>query len=665
MAPGAPVAARRTGPRVLLLCLAAWAAVGAARAAAGAPPAGGAAVSGSPCGPTVTFFPPGSEDRNVPTAWGRSAQLAAGNDDPARMFTVVTPSELHVPGSDRRAPPTLQVFPVHDLLRINATGLAPECLGDAGRAGRRLAGAPDPATLSVLSPPRVRVGYQLNSSAPVDLGEFASLSPPPTIVLNELQGMPDGYYCLSIKVTLLAWTGLMMPEWAAMPATDLHTTSQARRGALAARARLCARSSRRALHHSMPTLALLLPLAAGLQVCFYKLDSLPKATADFTTCSDTFGIKVDGVTPEPVPLFPGSPTPLFHTVAHLWSELNRTKDWSWPPNDAKTSFDQWLVFSSPAELAKPVSWTPDFLPHEGWYNLHVRAHAGPGAASHARQARRAPEAAARRPPPPPPPPPVPPVPPRGAQLDVSVTSRFPTLMAAGLEEVEVYAEATAPEALREGGFYKLLSTSQYPPGTVLGVQHGPTAFRSLEAPSEEELPTHTDVPFSWEFEGFGDQYCFVDGELSENTGEHQCRSPLNVVLPDRRNHTLRVVLLDVCGLNHTVQAEYGPWGVAVTRRPAPLRSALAAEDGSQLQLEMGGLPGGLSFGAAGGGTGGGGGVFEVAPADAPPGVLRAARAAAGASARQRSAVGGERRSLGVRACGLALALVLLAMALAP
>jgi hypothetical protein len=53
------------------------------------------------------------------------------------------------------------------------------------------------------------------------------------------------------------------------------------------------------------------------------------------------------------------------------------------------------------------------------------------------------------------------------QLDVSLTTRFPTLMAVGLDDVATYNVTKAPEVLK--GFYKYLSKRQYPLGTVVSL----------------------------------------------------------------------------------------------------------------------------------------------------------------------------------------------------
>lgn len=50
------------------------------------------------------------------------------------------------------------------------------------------------------------------------------------------------------------------------------------------------------------------------------------------------------------------------------------------------------------------------------------------------------------------------------------------------------------------------------------------------------------MALNWEFEGFGDMYCYADGKLYNNMGDYQCRSPAQIRIPDRYNHTFRVAL---------------------------------------------------------------------------------------------------------------------------
>lgn len=85
-------------------------------------------------------------------------------------------------------------------------------------------------------------------------------------------------------------------------------------------------------------------------------------------------VLISGVEPQPIPLYPGSEVPLFNPVVHMRSDLNRTKDWSWPGNGARTKFDHWRVLST----VKPYSFVPEVMEgdgdgelYEGWWNVKV------------------------------------------------------------------------------------------------------------------------------------------------------------------------------------------------------------------------------------------------------------------------------------------------------
>lgn len=79
-------------------------------------------------------------------------------------------------------------------------------------------------------------------------------------------------------------------------------------------------------------------------------------------------VGIGGIQPPPMPLYPGSDEPLLYSVVHFKSELNRTGDGHWPPWDAKTSMERWIVA---ADTSKPFIWAPEYELYEGWYNIHV------------------------------------------------------------------------------------------------------------------------------------------------------------------------------------------------------------------------------------------------------------------------------------------------------
>lgn len=70
-----------------------------------------------------------------------------------------------------------------------------------------------------------------------------------------------------------------------------------------------------------------------------------------------------------------------------------------------------------------------------------------------------------------------------------------------------------------------------------------TEFKQMTGPEEDmRLAVGDEMVLNWEFDGFGDMYCYSDGKLYNNMGDFQCRSPAQIRIPDRRNHTFRVAL---------------------------------------------------------------------------------------------------------------------------
>jgi hypothetical protein len=67
------------------------------------------------------------------------------------------------------------------------------------------------------------------------------------------------------------------------------------------------------------------------------------------------------------------------------------------------------------------------------------------------------------------------------------------------------------------------------------------------------------ITFEWQFYGVGNQSCFHDGELLT-----KCISPLTIAAKasnGSRNHTLDVVITDVCGNRNYANYTYGAVGV--------------------------------------------------------------------------------------------------------
>lgn len=88
----------------------------------------------SRCPPQISFFPKGGEDRNVPHAWGKTAQMAAGNYRDDTLFNTVLTSSNNLPGIVAQAVPMLHIQPVHPLLVVGSTGLSSSCTGFGARS---------------------------------------------------------------------------------------------------------------------------------------------------------------------------------------------------------------------------------------------------------------------------------------------------------------------------------------------------------------------------------------------------------------------------------------------------------------------------------------------------------------------------------------------------
>lgn len=81
------------------------------------------------------------------------------------------------------------------------------------------------------------------------------------------------------------------------------------------------------------------------------------------------------------------------------------------------------------------------------------------------------------------------------------------------------------------------------PCVQTGIQYVQTEFRQLTGPEEDlHLAVGDEMQLTWDFDGFGDQYCYVDGRLFNNLGDYNCRSPAQIHIQDKRNHTFRVAL---------------------------------------------------------------------------------------------------------------------------
>ncbi|KIY99397.1 hypothetical protein MNEG_8565 [Monoraphidium neglectum] len=92
------------------------------------------------------------------------------------------------------------------------------------------------------------------------------------------------------------------------------------------------------------------------------------------------------------------------------------------------------------------------------------------------------------------------------------------------------------------------------------VQTVKSKIASLAGPEAAVAPGAS-AAFTWETQGYGEQFCYVDGARIANSADRiHCESPLNLRVADAGNHTLEVVLLDVCGQTVANGLFFGSWG---------------------------------------------------------------------------------------------------------
>ncbi|KAI8470440.1 MAG: hypothetical protein J3K34DRAFT_420526 [Monoraphidium minutum] len=317
----------------------------------------------------------------------------------------------------------------------------------------------------------------------VAVGEFTSLNPAPRIKLDGLEGLPDGYYCMQVIVTVLRNTGYM-GEFK-VPARDLSTSRE---------------------------------------VCFYKMDAMPSAHVKFHTCGPKFSVELTDVSPTPVEVFPGTKKMLFTPVYHITGTLNKTAQWWVPiPEGHKQRFDMWAVVGKLPSNTTSYVFVPEDTLADGFWNIEV---------------------------------------------DGGLLSEFPSLLAT--DAVSKFGKAEDdPDEL---GLWRdmpaaLQGLPKYAAGRqnltrLVGLQSRETTFNSFNGP--DQVPINEDFTFSWDIEGFGRQFCYIDGERRQNDADFMCKSPINAqVNDDKTNHTLLIIMQDACGQKVRVFARYGLWGYAL------------------------------------------------------------------------------------------------------
>ena len=341
----------------------------------------GGAAAGEECGLSLTFFPAGAEDFNVPVAWGRSHQRKAGNRRSDQLFTVLLSSKDNLPGSFATGVPTLQVQPVHPLLKLGESGINVTCRGgllglpplpkapgldvdDIVEAGR------------VQTMPRVRISYRLRpemipeAPAPDAAERFvarygaanATVNPDMAEAelarqiakLEELSKSSNSTVANKARKALSVYeeqrrrkerereqraAGALATEAAwykpravrAAPLRETVTVGEYAWFSPAPRIRLEGLEGHPDGLYCLEIVATMVAgtgqvgeyavpardMTAAREVCFYKQDAPPTARVAFESCGEKFAMRVTDARPPPVEVFPGTGKMLFTPVYHF------------------------------------------------------------------------------------------------------------------------------------------------------------------------------------------------------------------------------------------------------------------------------------------------------------------------------------------------------------
>lgn len=183
--------------------------------------------------------------------------------------------------------------------------------------------------------------------------------------------------------------------------------------------------------------------------------------------------------------------PLWSVVFHVWGKLNKTFDTN--PQDAGLLdyFDQYVKWDDPAKppALQVYMDSPGLV--QGFYNLYIEG---------------------------------------------SLSTQFPDIV--NLFGLDQFDDGTAKYM---GNSLRNSSNKAVPIQTIrskVGEFDGPTT----------PIGAGESAAFTWTTQGYGEQFCYVDGQKIANAADRvHCESPISLKVADTRDHTLQVVLADVCG----------------------------------------------------------------------------------------------------------------------
>lgn len=441
------------------------------------------------CSLGITFQPFGFDDQSS-RPWQKLNQQAAGNMAEDKLFPVVIASYLEQPV---QGPPRLYLRPKHFL--VNNASKVPCSCWMLGGYQQSSAGGDCTAEPIVVKPAEYRVMYNMygigagakNDSTRYQLPATGyayfrggnSLPTPPVITLPNLADYPDGRYCLNITIEL-------------------------RRGSADVQYQ-----GTKAQVYALPDVAQFV----NRQVCFYKLDTQPRAKVNFRSCDVDFGLYASNITAPGITIQTSNTTwkMLLKPLVHCWGKYNTSIQNATVTYDPSfrydgnyiNTFDEFLV---PGDTSgqKANATVENLL--DGYYK---------------------------------------------AGCEVSVSSDLCSL-------VDTYGQDIGQGGDCKWMGFMLNSGRQF----GFNVQNRPSAIRSISGP--ESMEVDSDVQFSWTWSGYGGFYCKLDGSDSINRPSGGgCAPPLYYRLSDARNHTFELTFVDVCNNKIYKKINFGVWGYEI------------------------------------------------------------------------------------------------------
>lgn len=197
-----------------------------------------------------------------------------------------------------------------------------------------------------------------------------------------------------------------------------------------------------------------------VQVCFYKIATRPSANVTFHSCNSSFAVDLSGITPKPT--FANPSLQLFSTVFHVWGKLNRTFDRSPQGDTLLDYFDQYVKWEDPTKppFLQVYMDSPGLI--NGYYNVWIEG---------------------------------------------SLATSYPDLVSLfGLDQYDDGSAKYMGVSLRNSS------------NKAVPIQTTKSKIVNLAGP-DVPVQVGTAATFTWETDGYGEQFCYVDGQKVANTAD--------------------------------------------------------------------------------------------------------------------------------------------------